>query len=42
MLWNDCCDRNTFKTLDIIISHTIEDIEEHINYKNGRGIPYIE
>ena len=40
MLWNDCCDRDTFKTLDIIISHTIEDIEEHINYKHGRGIPY--
>lgn len=41
MLWSDCCDRDTFKTLDVIIFHTIKDIEEHINYEHGRGIPYI-
>lgn len=40
MIWNDCCDRNTEKALDIMLNNDINDIIEHINYGNGRGIPY--
>lgn len=40
MLWNDCCDRDTGKALKIIMDHDIDDIVEHINYENGRGIKY--
>lgn len=40
MLWNDCCDRNTEKTLDIMMNNSIDDINKHINYENGRGIEY--
>lgn len=40
MLWNDCCDRDTKKALQIMKSNTIQDIVEHINYENGRGIKY--
>lgn len=42
MLWNDCCDRDTKKTIQIMRNHTIDDIIRHINYENGRGIKYIE
>lgn len=42
MLWNDCCDRDTKKTISIMTKHTIKDILQHINYENGRGIKYIE
>ena len=42
MLWNDCCDRNTKKALRIMKENTIQDIVEHINYENGRGIKYEE
>ena len=42
MLWNDCCDRDTKKALQIMKNNTIQDIVEHINYENGRGIKYEE
>lgn len=42
MLWNDCCDRDTKKALHIMNNNTIQDIIEHINYENGRGIKYNE
>jgi len=42
MLWNDCCARDTKKTIDIMNTHSIEDIIRHINYDEGRGIPYEE
>ena len=42
MLWNDCCDRDTKKALHIMNNNTIQDIVEHINYENGRGIKYNE
>lgn len=42
MLWNDCCDRDTKKAIQVMTDHTIEDILQHINYENGRGIRYIE
>ena len=40
MLWNDCCNRDTEKTINIMLTHSIEDIVKHINYEHGRGIPY--
>lgn len=40
MLWNDCCDRDTEKTVNIMLENTIEDIKTHINYDKARGIPY--
>ena len=40
MLWNDCCNRDTAKALDVLIRNPIEDVIKHINYDNGRGIPY--
>ena len=40
MLWNDCCDRDTEKAVDIMCNRPIEEIVRHINYENGRGIPY--
>lgn len=40
MLWNDCCNRDTDKAMNIMLTHSIEDIVEHINYEHGRGIPY--
>ena len=42
MLWNDCCDRDTEKTVRIMNENDIHDIVLHINYENGRGIPYEE
>lgn len=40
MLWNDCCDRDAEKAIDIMCNNDIQDIVKHINYENGRGIPY--
>lgn len=40
MLWNDCCDRNTSKAIEIMLINDIEDIKKHINLDGGRGIPY--
>lgn len=40
MLWNDCCDRNTKKAVEIMLNNPIDDILQHINYEQGRGIPY--
>lgn len=42
MLWNDCCDRNTDMAVSIMCNHDIDDIVEHINYENGRGIKFEE
>lgn len=42
MLWNDCCKRDTKKALNVMNTNTIEDIINHINYENGRGIEYNE
>ena len=40
MLWNDFCNRDTEYALDIMLNNSIEDINKHINYEGGRGIPY--
>ena len=37
---DDCCNRDTDKAVNIMLTHSIEDIVEHINYEHGRGIPY--
>ena len=42
MIWNDCCCRNTAKAVKIMVTKPIEDIIRHINYEQGRGIPYEE
>lgn len=42
MLWNDCCDRNTLIAMNIMHTHSLDDIVEHINAKNGRGISYLK
>ena len=42
MLWNDCCNRNTEWALTIMRNHPIYAIKEHIDYENGRGIPFPE
>lgn len=40
MLWNDCCDRNTARAVQLMIEAPIEELIEHINYEGGRGIPF--
>lgn len=40
MLWNDCCDRDTALAISIADTRSISEIVEHINYENGRGIPF--
>lgn len=40
MLWNDCCDRDTYIAMQVMTYCSIEKINEHINYENGRGIPF--
>lgn len=40
ILWNDCCKKNTSKAIEVICNNDIDSIVTHINYENGRGIPY--
>ena len=40
MLWNDCCDRDTNKAVEIMLNNDIDDIVKHINFEAGRGICY--
>ena len=40
MLWNDCCNRNASVALDVMLEKSLDDIVEHINYEQGRGIEY--
>ena len=40
MLWNDCCSRDTAEALRAMLDYPIELIVRHINYENGRGIPF--
>ncbi len=42
MLWNDCCDRDTERTMNIMKSVDIESILQHIDTGTGRGIPFEE
>jgi len=38
MIWNDCCDRNELKAIDVMIYCPMEFILEKLNYSRGRGI----
>ncbi len=38
MLWNDCCNRDTRLTIEVILTASIEYIKNHINKDKGRGI----
>lgn len=42
MLWNDCCRKDTARAIYIMLHDNVESIHRHINYENGRGIPYTE
>ena len=42
MLWNDCCNRETIKAMFVLMKCKTDDIYSHINYKNGRGIPFTD
>lgn len=37
MLWNDCCNRDTEKTLKVMNNCGIDFIKNKINYEHGRG-----
>lgn len=39
MLWNDCCDRDTELALWAMENMAVSEIERHINYEGGRGLP---
>ena len=40
MVWNDCCNRDTEKTLTVMLEKSQDDLIKHLNYENGRGIPF--
>ena len=40
MIWNDCCDRDTDKAVDMMLKEDIGTIIKYINYDAGRGLPY--
>lgn len=40
MLWNNCCNRDTDKAIEIMQTKDIDDIVKHINFENGRGYAF--
>ena len=40
MIWNDCCDNDTRKAIDMILDNDIETINHFINYEHGYGLKY--
>lgn len=40
MIWNDCCDRDTAKAIKVMLENSKDDLLKHLNYENGRGVPY--
>lgn len=40
MIWNDCCNKNTERAIDMVIENDIDTINHFINYENGRGPRY--
>lgn len=38
-VWNDCCNQNAIKAINILCENSIDDILAHIN-DGGKGIPY--
>lgn len=41
MLWNDCLNRDIDKTIYVMLHDSIDEINRHINFENGKGIPYL-
>lgn len=42
MLWNDCCGRDTSKAIQVMKYCDPFEINNHINYEAGRGIPFAD
>lgn len=44
LVWNDCCDRDTNKTVQVLLEKSKEEILEHIDMQKnmGRGKPFEE
>lgn len=40
MIWNDCCNRDTERAIDMILDNEVNVIEHFINYDNGYGLRY--
>ena len=40
MIWNDCCNRDATRAVDMILENDIETLNRFINYENGRGLIY--
>ena len=40
ILWYECCNKNTYATLQIMINNNIDDIKRHINYDHMNCIKY--
>lgn len=40
ILWNDCCNRNTERTIDMILDNEVSILKHFINYEHGRGLRY--
>lgn len=40
MIWNDCCNRNTERAIDMILDNNVDTINHFINYEHGRGLRY--
>lgn len=40
MIWNDCCNRNTERAINMILDNDVKVIEHFINYENGYGLRY--
>ena len=44
LLWNDCCDRNNKKTINVMLKKSYDEILDHIDMQKnqGRGKPFDE
>lgn len=42
MLWNDCCECDTVLAMAVMNEMPEEEILRHINYEQGRGIPFTD
>lgn len=40
ILWYECCNKNTYATLQVMINNDIDDIKRHINYNRMNCIKY--
>ena len=44
LIWNDCCDRDQNKTIDVMLKKSYDEILDHIDMQKnmGRGKPFDE